>query len=33
LLCPPWHPAGMAAIGRHLAGRLRKMVGSGVSDG
>jgi len=33
LLCPPWHPAGMAAIGRHLAGRLRKRVGSGGSDG
>jgi CelD/BcsL family acetyltransferase involved in cellulose biosynthesis len=24
LLCPPWHPAGAAAIGRHLAGNLRK---------
>jgi hypothetical protein len=23
LLCPPWHPAGIAAIGRHVAGRLR----------
>ncbi len=33
LLCPPWHPAGAAAIGRHLAGRLRKRVGSSVPDG
>jgi hypothetical protein len=33
LLCPPWHPAGVAAIGRHLAGRLRKMVGSDTVDG
>lgn len=23
LLCPPWHRAGLAAIGRHLGGRLR----------
>ena len=23
LLCPPWHPAGAAAIARHAAGRLR----------
>ena len=26
LLCPPWHPAGAAAIARHVAGRLRARI-------
>jgi CelD/BcsL family acetyltransferase involved in cellulose biosynthesis len=37
LLCPPWHPAGALALGRHVLGQataaLRKTVGSGHAAG
>jgi len=37
LLCPPWQPAGLAALGRHVAGfvaaALRKNLGSGHAAG
>ncbi len=30
LLCPPWHPAGAAAIGRHCGGRLLALARSAL---
>jgi Acetyltransferase (GNAT) domain len=36
LLCPPWHPSGLSAVGRHLLGQvaaaLRNAVGTGGSE-
>jgi CelD/BcsL family acetyltransferase involved in cellulose biosynthesis len=33
LLCPLWHPAGVSAVARHLAGALRKTLGRGHAGG